>query len=156
MIIQGSRSALEGYNGKHKQRTQRLIEFTKDACDLYRELLNFPKDVTITIKPMKKFAGLYYEDKKEVDISFRFNPSIPYLEILAHELVHAEQHHTSKIHPVWLKEKRAWAYRWGGKLWDNNITDYQHYINQPWEIEAFTRQSELALTVWEVLETKYS
>jgi len=156
MIIQGSKSALQGYDGKYRQRTERLVEFTKDACKLYRELLNFPDDVTIVIKPMKKFAGLYYEDKKKVDISFKFNPNIPFLEILAHELVHAEQHHTSKIHPVWLEKKHAWAYYWDGKLWDNDITDYQRYINQPWEIEAFTRQSELALTVWEILEAKYS
>jgi hypothetical protein len=156
MIIQGSKSALQGYDGKYRQRTERLVEFTRDACKLYKELLNFPEDITITIKPMKKFAGLYYEDKKKVDLSFKSNPSIPFLEILAHELVHAEQHYTSKIHPVWLEKKRTWAYRWDGKLWDNDITDYQRYINQPWEIEAFARQSELALTVWEVLETKYS
>lgn len=156
MNIVGSRTAIEGYSSRYKQKTQRLVEFTKDACVLYRELLTFPQEITVEVKPMKKYAGLYYEDKKKVDISFRFDPGIPYLEILAHELVHAEQHHTSKIHSVWDKKKRTWAYRWGGKIWDNNITDYQCYINQPWEVEAFTRQSELALTVWEVLESKYS
>jgi hypothetical protein len=64
------------------------------------------------------------------------------LEVLAHELVHAEQYHQGRMD--W---NGGWNY-WMGTRWSTNQgTTYNAYRELPWEKEAWGRQEELAKEV---------
>ena len=76
------------------------------------------------------------------------------LEVLAHELVHAEQYMQGRLKKSWMK-KKGWVHQWNGHVNTNRGSTYQAYRNQPWEIEAWSRQAELAEKVCQILEEKY-
>jgi hypothetical protein len=75
------------------------------------------------------------------------------LEVIAHELVHAEQYHTGKLKKKYVQRK-GWMHSWNGTPGKKGTT-YKAYRDQPWEQEAWNRQMYLAETVCRILEEKY-
>jgi hypothetical protein len=88
-----------------------------------------------------------------VEISSRL-PWDSALEVLAHELVHAEQYMQGRLKKSWMK-KKGWVHQWNGNVNTNRGSTYQAYRNQPWEMEAWSRQADLAEKVCQILEKKY-
>ena len=75
------------------------------------------------------------------------------MEVIAHELVHAEQYHTGKLKKKYNRGK-GWLHHWNGTPGKKGTT-YKAYRDQPWEQEAWNRQMYLAETVCRILEEKY-
>ena len=75
------------------------------------------------------------------------------LEVIAHELVHAEQYHTGKLKKKYVQRK-GWLHHWNGSPGKKGTT-YKAYRDQPWEQEAWSRQMYLAEKVCSILEEKY-
>ena len=121
------------------------------AVKILRTKLNFPEDVQVRIANIKKGTtrGYYYSGSKTVVIDPRFSVKA-FFETLCHELVHAEQYFEKRMEFV-LNKKYQWQVVWQGKPSKNKGSTYARYRAQPWEIEAFERQEELAKFVMEQL-----
>jgi hypothetical protein len=126
----------------HTNSANKIVEMVKIALPALRTLLHFDEDVTIRVAPIKarNTNGRYYAGTKVAEIDCRLSVSRA-LEVLCHELVHAEQYFTRRL---------AWWGRtqyWNGEASSNRGTTYSAYREQPWEQEAFGRQAKLAAQV---------
>jgi outer membrane protein assembly factor BamB len=129
----------------HSKSSARIVEMVKIALPILRTLLHFDENVTIRVAPIKarNTNGRYYAGEKVAEIDCRLSVSKA-LEVLCHELVHAEQYYTGRL---------AWNGRtqyWNGEASYNRGTTYNAYREQPWEQEAFDRQAKLAKKVQEI------
>jgi hypothetical protein len=124
------------------------------SIDEFRAFLDFPKDIIVRICPIKgQPNGRYFSSEKLVEIDSRL-PWDRALEVLGHELVHAEQYMQGRLKQSYMK-KKGWVHQWNGNVNTNRGSTYQAYRNQPWEIEAWSRQADLAEKVCQILEKKY-
>ena len=73
------------------------------------------------------------------------------LNCIAHELVHAEQYYENRLDFTYVRGK-GFLHMWNGDEINNKGTTYRAYRNQPWEIEAFSRQASLAEKVSDALD----
>lgn len=119
------------------------------AMPVLRKLLSVSPAVTVRVAPIKAKAvnGRYWSGQKLIELDCRL-PWDKALEVLCHEMVHAEQYHTGKL------DHDGRNYRWNGSVNSNRGTTYNAYREQPWEQEAFRRQAELATKVNEILESR--
>lgn len=125
----------------------RLVEL---ALPHFRKLLNLPGTVRIRIAGIKgTIRGRYYSDTKFVLLDSALRGK-KLLSTLAHELVHAEQYHTGKLTKCIVPGK-GWMHQWEGSVINNRGRTYKAYRAQPWEVEAFARQEQLADQVWNTL-----
>lgn len=126
------------YNVVEKARVLEL------ALAQYRKLLDLPKDLAVTIKPIKwgkKFHtwGKYYGSTRHAVIDLKI-PITSAVEILGHELVHAEQFKTGRLMMKFTSDC-VWASFWEGRrVYEKDF----EYVNLPWEKEAYARQKPLA------------
>ena len=142
----------QNYYGK--DRVLGIAEFAKNvdrAVKILRAKLNFPEDVQVRIANIKKGStrGNYYSGSKTVVLDLRSGANSLFVT-LCHELVHAEQYFEKRMELV-LNKKYQWQVVWQGEPSKNMGTTYARYRAQPWEIEAFERQEELAMFVMEQL-----
>ena len=119
----------------------------------FRNLLKLPASLIFRVAPIKSKTtrGHYNSDSKLVTLDCRL-PWNTALEVLAHELVHAEQYHLGKLKKKF-SQRKGWMHYWNGEL-GNKGTTYKAYRDQPWEQEAWTRQAGLAEKVSVALEIK--
>ena len=122
-----------------------IINLVIHAESVLKRHLSYDSGVVIRITPIRSrnVNGRYWERSKLVELDSRLG-SMQTLEVLAHELVHAEQYHTGKLKSSDL----------GLKIWDNttyanrtnyrSVKGYKKYRDLPWEVEAWDRQSVLA------------
>jgi len=123
------------------------------SVSLFRKYLTLPPKLRFRVTSLRgNYHGYYYNDEKLVEIDCKLNKKMV-LEVLAHELVHAEQYFTKKL-VVLRSTKRGWVHYWNGTKGKKGTT-YNSYRNQPWEIEAFDRQGDLAAAVEEELVKIY-
>ena len=130
-----------------------LIE---QALPHFRKLLQLPDGIKVRIAGIKgRVRGRYvWRSKMAVlDNQLIFNGNFALLEVLAHELVHAEQYYQGRLENEWVSG-RGWEYRWHGETNTNRGSTYAAYRRQPWEIEAFDRQNALASQVVSALNLK--
>jgi hypothetical protein len=120
-----------------------IAELTEKALPILREMLSFDEEVQIRVTALKSknLNGRFFNKTKMVEIDCRLGLSHA-LQILAHELVHAEQYHTGKLQDMGNKTK----------VWNNETiaakpASYKKYRDLPWEAEAWARQEELANAV---------
>jgi hypothetical protein len=124
----------------------RIAETIEKAIPHFHELLSLPDDITYRVCGLKgNKYGCYWGMEKVVEIDQKVHGAFEAVEILAHELVHAEQWHTGKLDMV-ISHGR-WKNVWEGRQWSNGTT-YAAYRARPWEVEAFDRQLALATQVW--------
>lgn len=143
------------YNPKLKKSAAEVRHVVRKAVPVLRKLLDFDEDVKFRIAPIKgKYSGRYCHSNRMVELDCRMKWDMA-LEVLCHELVHAEQFHTGKLDTTTDKYGR-WVSVWHGNRHDNKGTTYNAYRNQPWEKEAFERQAELAKKVNEILEAEHA
>jgi hypothetical protein len=138
-------------HGKKADAVKQIIQKTLPE---FRKLLDLPADLIFRVAPIKarNTNGSYDSDHKLVNIDCRL-PWAKALEVLAHELVHAEQYHTNKLKKKFIGRK-GWMHYWNGEIGKKGTT-YKAYRDQPWEQEAWSRQAALAEQVCSILEEKY-
>lgn len=128
------------------------------SMPVFEKLLSLPEDIIFRLATHRKFSGLYYQNSHTILIDPRFS-YMPFLEILAHELVHAEQYYDGRLSADFKNGK--WYNVWQGKLFParefsiKTELSYDEYRNQPWEKEAFGREKDLAKKVIIEVNNKY-
>lgn len=140
-------------NKQYRNKALDVAKMVNRSVDLFRKHLDFPKDLLIRIAPIKGTANGRYYDNGLVEIDCRLSP-IKALEVFAHELVHAEQYKQGRLRKIFVMGK-GWAHKWHGSLSYNKGTTYQAYLNQPWEKEAFGRERELAMKIYNEMDKIY-
>lgn len=138
----------------HKEKAEVIHRLVKKTVPEFRKLLSIPRDIQFRIAPIKSKTtkGTYESTSKLVHIDCRL-PWDEALEVLAHELVHAEQYHTGKLKKKYTGRK-GWMHYWYGEEGSKGTT-YNAYREQPWEQEAWSRQAALAEQVYLTMEKKY-
>ena len=145
-----SAAAVDTYTKKSKV----VAAVVKKAFPEFKDILNLPSSVTFRVAPIKasKTNGYYDVDNKLVTIDCRLGWAKA-LEVMAHELVHAEQYYTGRLKKKFMNGK-GWLHYWNGTPGKKGTT-YNAYREQPWEQEAWSRQATLAEIVCARLEEKY-
>jgi hypothetical protein len=138
----------------HGEKADAVKQIIQKTLPEFRKLLDLPADLIFRVAPIKakNTNGSYDSDHKLVNIDCRL-PWAKALEVLAHELVHAEQYHTNKLKKKFIGRK-GWMHYWNGEIGKKGTT-YKAYRDQPWEQEAWSRQAALAEQVCSILEEKY-
>lgn len=97
-------------------------------------------NVKIRICPIKaKYTnGSYYWSTLTAWIDFRNSPR-KVLEVLCHEMVHAQQYASGRLARSGVKHSL-----WDGQVFKSSPSTYAAYRALPWEAEAFERQAGLA------------
>ena len=119
----------------------------------FRKLLNIPKDIRFRIAPIKGRAQGRYNSKDKVAVIDPRQDFYSLMNCIAHELVHAEQYHENRLDLTYVRGK-GYLHMWNGDKINNKGTTYNAYRNQPWEVEAFSRQASLAEKVSDALDLK--
>lgn len=141
------------YNRRLKHNARDVARVVYKALDKFRKHLDFPKDVAVRVCPIKgNTNGRYFDGTRlvEIDCSLSWSRA---LEVLAHELVHAEQYHQGRLKKMYSMNK-GWIHAWHGSKNYSKGSTYQAYRKQPWEQEAWGRQAELAEKVCKELEVE--
>ena len=138
----------------HGEKADVVKQIIQKTIPEFRKLLDLPADLNFRVAPIKarNTNGSYDSEHKLVNIDCRL-PWNKALEVLAHELVHAEQYHTKKLKKKFTGRK-GWMHYWNGEIGKKGTT-YKAYRDQPWEQEAWARQAVLAEQVCSILEGKY-
>lgn len=134
----------------HSKTSKEVLATVYKAMPVLHKLLNIPQDVQIRICPIKakRTNGRYMSGEKIAEIDCRLTWEKA-LEVLCHEMVHAEQYHTGRLENV--VGLRGWVHKWNGSVDFNKGSTYKAYRNQPWEQEAWSRQAELCELVMKEL-----
>lgn len=133
---------------QHTARANGVVEMMVNALPVLKRIMDLPSDVTIRVAPIKarNTNGRYWNGERLAEIDCRLSTRKA-LEVLCHEMVHAEQYHTGRL------DNNGKYHLWQGVVNYNRGTTYSAYRDQPWEEEAFARQAELARIVLEELGT---
>lgn len=108
--------------------------------------LKIPKKVTIRIMKFRQpdTHGEYCSSDKVICVSSSIIDNYEFLSnVLAHELVHAEQYHTGRLS----YDNDTWIWKKGKgrvEVKQREMNRYDVYKSTPWEREAYTRQVELS------------
>jgi hypothetical protein len=130
---------------KRAERVQAIVEV---AYPILKDMLDFDPGISIRIAGLKakNVRGTYNHQDKVATIDYRIMNDWTILEVLCHELVHAEQYHQGRLQNIWDTRSSSWRFEWSGEK-TNKGTTYRAYRKQPHEIEAFSRQTSLAREV---------
>lgn len=141
------------YSKRKKRNARDVCRVVYQSLDAFRKYLDFPEDVTVRVCSIKGTVnGRYIDGAKLVEIHCSLTKENA-LEVLAHELIHAEQYHTGRLKNKF-SSKKGWIHTWHGSKNYSKGTTYQAYRKQPWEEEAWGRQAELAKLVRNDLKEK--
>jgi hypothetical protein len=116
---------------------QNNLKIAKLAYPILKEKLELPDTVWIRVCGIKspRWDGRYWSSNKIAEVDYRL-ASRQFLEVLCHELVHAEQYQIGKLN--WIVKGSRSLNCWNGEV----VTG--EYRSLPWEKEAFERQVILA------------
>lgn len=127
-----------------------MVELT---LPVFRTLLQLPDDLVVRLASVRRHLGIYHNTSLMATI----NPTLKYgkfLQVLAHELVHAEQYYEGRLKLAISRGK--YCNVWKGTKYEvvNAMVNYDLYRNQPWEMEAFKREDILATEVNRILNER--
>jgi len=134
------RSRMSVYPGvakaAHKSRGDNAVKIVAVALPILKEVLDLPPGLKIRLASLKgRWHGRYNSIQKTAVVDY-INTKRSILEMLCHELVHAEQHHQKRL------ENRRVAGKWVS-YWNGEAVRAA-YMDRPYEQEAYARQVELA------------
>lgn len=153
--VWGGHAALYSYNGKYRAKTKVMAALIEEALPHFRKLLTFSDKVAFRVAPIKgKFMGKFFDCEQLVELSPRLS-LMQVLQVMAHELVHAEQYHTGRLKPSFEKSLGRWVDIWEGKVHTGRGSTYKAYRALPWEVEAYHREQSLARAVAEILQPNW-
>lgn len=121
------------------------------TIDAFKRYLNVPEGMSVRIASLPRgCSGRYISTRKTVEISYKLNWRQA-MEVLAHEMVHAEQYHEGRLGHTF---HHGFKWLWNGSMYRNRTT-YASYRQQPWEQEAFDRQGQITEWVMADLDEQY-
>ena len=134
--IFGTTSAV--YGPAYKQFTHAHFPIVIHAVSHLRTLIKTRGDEPIIFKPIRgEYAGMHFPNSNRIFVDPR-GSTMNIVTIIAHEMVHAEQHFTGKM-------QAGGGFRiWNGQEY-RYPRSHKEYMNLPWEKEAYGRQRALAL-----------
>ncbi|NBW56539.1 hypothetical protein EBR43_01900 [bacterium] len=132
-----------------KEKIRNLATMIRITTPAFRELLNLPDDIIFRMATIRKWWGNYSVRNNAVTITPRLDYR-NFLEVVAHELVHAEQFYEGR-----LVHKGLRSMMWNGKILPYTNSNYEKYRAQPWEQEAYDRQAGIAKEVNKIMNKKY-
>ena len=139
------------------EQSKELASMVKDAMPFFRNLLDLPKNIYVRIGTKRgSFRGSYNNSEKVLFLNVCKYDYDDCLTTLAHELVHAEQYKQGRLSVSSFITKKGYINYWNGEEITNKGRTYNSYRKQPWEVEAFGRQSGLAKKVKKLIEEKYA
>lgn len=142
------------YNKRRRHNSRDTCSIIYRVFEKYRKYLDFPKDTVVRVCAIKgHVSGRYWSGDNVCEISCSMHWQ-SLLEVLAHELVHAEQYHTGRLKKEWVRNK-GWVHKWDGSINHSKGSTYNAYRNQPWEKEAWERQTEIAELVSKDMEDEF-
>lgn len=142
------------YNKKIQNKADTIRCLIQASIPEFKKLLNLPAGLRFRIAPIKgRFSGRYNDDLRLVELDSRLNWDHAML-VLAHELVHAEQFHENRLENKFIP-RHGYAYFWNGKRWNGKGSTLKAYMAQPWEKEAYERQTGLVEQVCTILDNKH-
>lgn len=143
------------YYNKHigKDKINNLVKMVELTLPVFRTLLNLPEDLFVRLATNRRYLGTYHNSQLKVTI----NPNLKYgkfLQVLAHELVHAEQYYDGRLSMGIYRGR--YVNIWNKVRYDivNVGVNYDKYRNQPWEKEAYEREEALAQEVNRILNER--
>lgn len=147
---------------KHTETTLIIAAVAQKSLKYFRKYLNFANNIEIRVTAIKgKNDGQCMDTGRLIELDCRMSWDKA-LEILAHELIHAEQYHEGRLVMDYDLYGAGWVHYWCGEKGSKEDprrgskgTTYNSYRNQPWEIEAWSRQAELAEKVCNDLDKEY-
>ncbi len=139
--------------GRKRNKALDVATVVNRTIDAFKHYLNVPSNLVVRITSFKGgMLGVYRSRTSTVELSYNL-PWRKAMEILAHEMVHAEQFHEKRLEVDLVKGK--WYYFWNGVKSNNRGTTFAAYRNQPWEQEAYDRQEMLTDWVCQDMEEWY-
>ena len=124
--------------------------YAQSEVEILSKVLNVPENMYVRVCGIKarNVNGRYLALTKTCEVDPRKTYSYrSFIRVLAHEMVHAEQFHENRL--MWSAQNRS--FMWNDELSKNKGTTYKRYRGQPWEVEAFGRQDDLAEIVFKQL-----
>ena len=122
------------------------------TIDTFKTYLNVPDNLRVRIASCPSgYSGRYIHALRTVELSYKLNWRQA-MEVLAHEMVHAEQYHEGRLSHTFQRGKFHWL--WHGQAYRNRRV-YAAYRQQPWEQEAFDRQTIITEWVMADLDEQY-
>lgn len=153
--VWGSHAALYCHSGKHRAKAHVMAALIEEALPHFQKLLDIRDNTVFRVATIKgKFSGRYWNTSNLVELSPRLS-IMQVLQVMAHELVHAEQYNTGRLMPELDKSKGRWVDIWEGKVHSGRGTTYKAYRSLPWEVEAYSREKGLAKQVAEILQPNW-
>lgn len=141
------------YNKKMKNKADVIRCLIEVTIPEFKKLLNLPAGLRFRIAPIKgRFSGRYNDDLRLVELDSRLNWDHA-MFVLAHELVHAEQFNENRLENKYVP-RHGYAYFWNGERWNGKGSTFKAYMAQPWEKEAYERQTQLVEQVCTILDSK--
>ena len=145
--IKIAKSIMYGRYCENKDRSIEISKIFTMAMKHARKIMNLPESLQFEIRPIRgNVTGYYNNSSKTIALDPRDRTLGAILSTIMHELVHAEQYHTGRL-----------VNKEGVHTWNNEMSEqvsaivssasYKKYRTFPWEVEAYSRQEELATRV---------
>lgn len=142
-------------NKRWNANTCLILTMINRSIDELRKHLIFSPKIAFRVAPIKQrsVSGRCCNEGQLIEIDCRSSWDKA-LVTLAHELVHAEQFHEGRLKLAYDNNNRCFL-QWKDYNRKNRGTTYKAYRNQPWEVEAWERQNDIAEKVCSALEKIY-
>lgn len=113
-----------------------------EASKLIVKKLNIKTDIKLHFRNIRRELGLYYDEKKTVEIDCKMHNMKSMINTLVHEYQHAKQYETKILQHVKSNKKLR---LWNGEEIESkdHKKEFEAYQNLPWEIEARKVADEL-------------
>ena len=140
-------SIMYGRYGHMKAKSIEVAKLFKMATKHARKIMDLPETLGLEVRPIRgNVTGYYKNASRIIGVDPRDRTLGAILSTIMHELVHAEQYHTGRL-----------AIKQGVHTWNNEMGDqvtaivssssYKKYRAFPWEVEAYSRQEDLAARI---------
>lgn len=155
--VYATRSALYG---KNKRAVREMSEAVDQALMKLRKFMKLPKNLRVLLRPLRgNTYGQFTMSQQLIEMDVTRANWRQFYTDLCHECVHAEQYATGIYDLEYNRNKGRWMFRWGNDYHAvdaavNVSADYDAYLSQPWEMEAFRRENELATKLMGILRKK--
>lgn len=155
--VYATRAALYG---KNKKAVREMAEAVDVALMKLRKFMKLPRNLRVLLRPLRgNTYGQFTMSQQLIEMDVTRNTWFKFYTDLCHECVHAEQYATGVYDLEYNRNKGKWMFRWGKDYHAvdaavNVSADYDAYLSQPWELEAFRREAELATKLMGILRKK--
>lgn len=155
--VYATRSALYGDD---KVATRAIAERTDQALMALRKFMRLPINLRVLLRPLRgNTYGQFTMSQQLIEMDVRRPSWRQYYTDLCHECVHAEQYARGEYDLEYNRNKQKWMFRWGKEYHPvdpavNVNSDYDAYLQQPWELEAFRRENELATRLMKIIKKR--